>query len=251
MAASSAPWNREPPAGMQGRAVMQLIQCVDNLSKRWIVCHAMMQPTPPLPLEAHGERRRSQLVRAAAFVIENEGVDAMRPPRVAEVAGCARSLVYRYFPKRSDLFVAVTEEFGHRLEEKLAPAEQAEGMRSLGDADASRPLLEAISDVVEEIGVAGLILHATPRLGSHRSEELGSLTRRVEARWAEPLRASGLGQIESTLVVRSAVALLAEFHARDDIDREAAIELGRRALAALVREFSPKASAPEWKETRS
>jgi AcrR family transcriptional regulator len=38
-------------------------------------------------------------VRAAAFVIETEGLDAMRMPRVAEVA-CARSLVYRYFPRR-------------------------------------------------------------------------------------------------------------------------------------------------------
>lgn len=211
----------------------------------------MAQPTPPLPLEAHGERRRSQLVRAAAFVIENEGVDAMRPPRVAEVAGCARSLVYRYFPKRADLFVAVTEEFSLRLEAKLAPAEQVEGMQSLGDADASRPLLEAISDVVEELGVAGLILHATPRLGSHQSEELGSLTRRIEARWAEPLRASGLGEVESTLVVRSAVALLTEFHGRDDLDREAAIELGRRALAALVSEFAPKFPSPGSKEARS
>jgi AcrR family transcriptional regulator len=210
----------------------------------------MTEPTPPLALEAHGERRRSQLIRAAAFVIESEGVDAMRPPRVAEVAGCARSLVYRYFPRRDDLFVAVTEEFGHRLEQKLAPAEQAAGMQSLGDADASRPLLEAISDVIEELGVAGLILHATPRLGSQHSAELGSLTRRIEARWAEPLRASGLGQIESILVVRSAVALLTELHARDDIDRKAAIELGRRALAALVREFAPKAPIQLAKEAR-
>jgi DNA-binding transcriptional regulator YbjK len=78
---------------------------------------------PPLPLEPHDERRRSQLIRAAAFVIENEGLDAMRPPRVADVAGCAR-----YFPKRANLLVAVTEEFDQLLQERLAPAEQAMGM---------------------------------------------------------------------------------------------------------------------------
>ena len=88
-----------------------------------------------LPLEPHGERRRQQLVRIASLVIETEGVDAMRMPRVAQVAGCARSLIYHYFPKREDLFVSVIENFYERLGERLAPEAQADGMRSLLDPE--------------------------------------------------------------------------------------------------------------------
>ena len=52
----------------------------------------MAQPAPPPALEPHGERRRSQLIRAAAFVIEHEGVASMRPPRVAEVISSSLTL---------------------------------------------------------------------------------------------------------------------------------------------------------------
>ena len=52
-----------------------------------------------------------------------------------------------------------------------------------------------------------------------------------------PLRAAGLGEIEATLVVKSAVALLADLidrWRRDEIEREAAIEIGQRALTGLI-----------------
>jgi len=206
-------------------------------------CHLMgftvsMQPArAPVPLEPHGERRRAQLIRAAAYVIEAEGLDALRMPRVAEVAGCARSLVYRYFPRREDLLVAVTSEFYERLALRLDPAAQAAGMRSLTDRDAARPLLEAIWDVVAELGSAGLILHASPRLGAELSDAFGSQWSLFEARWIAPLREAGLGEVEAALVARSAVALLTELLPRSrqgEITREQALALGQRALAAMV-----------------
>ena len=197
----------------------------------------MSQPVSPLALEPHGKRRRKQLVRAAAFVIETEGIDAMRMPRVAEVASCARSLVYRYFPRREDLFVAVISEFYDRLEARVAPELHAAGMRALDDAAATRPLFEAIWDVLAEIGAAGLVLQASPRLGVELNERMGEESARMERAWIEPLREAGLGEIEASLVSRSAVALLTELldrHRKGELSRDRALALGHRALAALV-----------------
>jgi len=197
----------------------------------------MGSAAPPLALEPHGQRRRHQLIRAAAFVIETEGLDAMRMPRVAEVAGCARSLVYRYFPRREDLFVAVISEFYELLEERLPLDAQTAGMRGLTDRDAARPLLEAIWDVIAEIGAGGLILHASPRLGAELHDRLAEVAARFETRWLAPLRERGLSEIEAALVARSAVALLTELlerSRRQEVTRDEAIELGQRALAALI-----------------
>jgi AcrR family transcriptional regulator len=204
----------------------------------------MSQPASPLALEPHGARRREQLVRAAAFVIETEGIDAMRMPRVAEVARCARSLVYRYFPRREDLFVAVISEFYEKLEARVPPELQADGMRSLDDAAGARPLLEAIWDVVAEIGAAGLVLTASPRLGVELNERLGEVSARMEDAWIGPLREAGLGEIEASLVLRSAVALQSELldrHRKGELSRDRALALGQRALAALVVGLRPEA----------
>lgn len=197
----------------------------------------MNRPASPFALEPHGARRREQLVRVAAFVIETEGIDAMRMPRVAEVANCARSLVYRYFPRREDLFVAVISEFYDKLEARVAPELRAAGMRALDDAARARPLLEAIWDVVAEIGTAGLVLYASPRLGIELNERLAEVSARMERAWITPLREAGLDEIEASLVSRSAVALQTELldrHRKGELSRDRALALGHRALAALV-----------------
>jgi AcrR family transcriptional regulator len=191
-------------------------------------------------LEAHGDRRRRQLVRAAALVIEQEGIDAMRMPRVAEVAGCTRTLVYHYFPSREDLFYAVISEFYERLEQRIAPDVQMAQMQSLGDPSSARSLLEAIWDVTEETGLAGLILYASPRLGMQLGAQLDPESERFEARWLGPLTAAGLGEIEASLVLRSAGALLMELmdrRSRGEIDRARAIGIGHQALISLIAGF--------------
>jgi AcrR family transcriptional regulator len=193
-----------------------------------------------LALERHGDRRRGQLVRVAAHIIEFEGVDSLRMPRVAEIAGCARTLVYRYFPSREDLFLAVISEFYERLEERMSPADQMAQMASLDDPTAALPLLEAIWDVTEETGTAGIILHASPRLGAQLGAQLDPESKRFEARWLVPLRAVGLGEIEATLVLKAAVAVLAELmdrRRRGEIDRKSAIQIGQRALVGLIEGF--------------
>ena len=193
--------------------------------------------TAPLPLEPAGERRRRQLIRAAAFVIESEGIDALRIPRVAAVAGCTRTLVYRYFPRREDLFVAVMAEFYEVLGKRVPRSAHVAGMRALTDRDAARPLLEAIWDTIAEVGAAGLILYASPRLGVELADRFAEVSAQRETFWLAPLRERGLTEIEAAAVARSASALLTEFIDRartHEITREEAIDLGQRALAGMI-----------------
>ncbi|MAG30475.1 MAG: hypothetical protein CL908_06215 [Deltaproteobacteria bacterium] len=188
-------------------------------------------------LERHADRRRRQLIRAASQVIETEGIDSMRMPRVAELAGCTRSLVYHYFQTREDLLVAVIEHFYEYLDERLEPAAQQLGLRSVADADAVRPLLEALWDTVIEVGAGGVILRTLPRSGSALNERLTEIAVRFDQRWMDSLRSLGLSEIEARLAFRTAMAVhseLLECHRQGEITRDAAVALGQRALAAVL-----------------
>jgi AcrR family transcriptional regulator len=60
----------------------------------------------PRPMRADAQRKMSSLLQSAAEVFAESGVDA--PVReIAERAGVGLGTVYRHFPQRSDLIVAV------------------------------------------------------------------------------------------------------------------------------------------------
>ena len=161
----------------------------------------------------------------------------MRMPRVAAEAGCARSLVYHYFPTREDLFVAVIEHFYARLAERLDVEAQMAGMRSLQDREAALPLLGALWDTVAEVGAGGMILRASPRIGAALNERLAELAERFDRRWVTALIDIGLTELEANLVFRTAMAVhteLLERHDREEVTRDEALELGQRALGGLV-----------------
>jgi AcrR family transcriptional regulator len=193
-------------------------------------------------LEPQGERRRRQLVEIAARIIEQEGVDAVRIPRVAELAGVGRTAIYRYFPRREDLFAAVSNDFDERLRSRVGTGEFAAGLTALRDSagDEMSPttlrVFEAIWDVLDECGPAGLILraHAVAHDDEGRDPELVD---RFRGHWM----AIGLPELEATLIGDSANAVLTRTYARvrrGELDRETAIRLGHRAVAALIRGLS-------------
>jgi AcrR family transcriptional regulator len=74
---------------------------------------------------AHGVRTRSQhqrrkrIVQAAAALASRGGVEAMQMRTVAERAGVALGTLYRYFPSKMDLVVAVVGEEIDLLESSI------------------------------------------------------------------------------------------------------------------------------------
>ena len=65
-----------------------------------------LEPSKPRPMRADGQRKMSSILDAAMEVFAESGVDA--PVRgIAERARVGLGTVYRHFPRRSDLIVAV------------------------------------------------------------------------------------------------------------------------------------------------
>jgi AcrR family transcriptional regulator len=194
-------------------------------------------------LEPQGERRRRQLVEIAARVIEQEGVDAVRIPHIAELAGVGRTALYRYFPRREDLLDAVFADFDERLRQRVEPTEFTEALRALRDASSeaipasTARLFGAIWDVLDECGPAGLILRA--HASAHEDEESGepepsATNNRFRAEWIE----IGFSSIEAALIIDTANAILTRLYRSDRrglIPREEAQRLGYLAVLGLVR----------------
>lgn len=201
-------------------------------------------PAPWTALEPQGERRRRQLVEIASRMIETEGVDAVKIPRVAELAGVGRTAIYRYFPRREDLLDAVSREFEDRLRTRVSPEQFAQGLLALRDAtDAEMPastahLFEAIWDVLDECGPAGLMLSAELSTRS-RADGAPELVGRFRAQWI----ALGLPELEAMLVSDLANTILTRTYfsaQRGEIARADAIRLGYRALMHLFQGLSAR-----------
>lgn len=198
-------------------------------------------------LEPQGERRRRQLVEIAARVIEQEGVDAVRIPYIAELAGVGRTALYRYFPRREDLLDAVFADFDERLRERVEPAAFAEALRALRTASSdaipasTERLFGAIWEVLDECGPAGLILRAHASAHEDDGEEAASDASDTNDRFRNEWVAIGFSNIEAALIIDTANALLTRLYRSDRrglISRAEAQRLGYLAVLGLVRGLS-------------
>jgi TetR/AcrR family transcriptional regulator, cholesterol catabolism regulator len=88
----------------------------------------------PTGLRARNQvQRRARIIKAAAALASRGGIEAMQMRTVAERAGVALGTLYRYFPSKMDLVVAVISEELDLLQESIArrplsgtsPAERA------------------------------------------------------------------------------------------------------------------------------
>lgn len=200
-------------------------------------------PTPAgsdRPLKGAGGRRRQQIISIAREIIENEGVEAMSMGRIAELAGCARPLVYRYFATREDLFFAITEEFYEGLDRRVTLGEQQQAIveSSADRLPTGNPVLQAIWDEVEANGPAAFILsELSPDLAEHHRV----IREKYEIRWFAVLLELGLDETQATVLLDllvSVVKVLAIHHRRGRISREDAQESMGRASAALLAGFT-------------
>ena len=185
-------------------------------------------------------RRRAQLVAAIAHLVVTRGVAAVTHAAVAKLAGCARSLVYRYFPRTEDLLYALLSTFAEMLDQRMTFDEETAGVIAMKDArggripPATRVLFEKLWTVDDwqpaelEFRLACVILMRDSSLrtvlGSHDSD----LQRSVEDRLGAPLRDLGLDAIETGIVVDSMLSVMHHVTraARDGaLTREEALDL--------------------------
>ncbi|HEX6468420.1 MAG TPA: TetR family transcriptional regulator [Streptosporangiaceae bacterium] len=160
------------------------------------------EPTAANPPDARSRgqhQRRKRIIQAAAALASRGGVEAMQMRTVAERAGVALGTLYRYFPSKMDLVVAVVAEELDLLEGSLdrrpprsaAPSRRAVEMlmratrglmREPELADALiRSLL--LSDVTTDFGdrMVGLLLRAAagPKDAGAAADRAADRERRV------------------------------------------------------------------------
>ena len=106
----------------------------------------------PEPLRADAARNRQALLSAARTVMSEQGLDASLD-EIARRAGVGNATLYRRFPTRTDLIVAVCEqrmaEHMHAVEEALAEPDSWDALRHyITAAGALQASDRAIADLV-------------------------------------------------------------------------------------------------------
>jgi AcrR family transcriptional regulator len=100
---------------------------------------ATTQPAPPA-LRADAARNRERIVAAARKVFAERGLEASTA-EIAERAGVGEATLYRRFPSKDDLVLAIVET---QMDEVIGLAEQG-----VGDPDPARGLERFMTQIVE------------------------------------------------------------------------------------------------------
>lgn len=185
--------------------------------------------------------RRERLLDIAAGLVLEEGLDAVRPGRIAERVGCTRPLVYQYFRSREEILLRLAEDFYREFDphwdaivERIFEPGWIPGER--GD------LSEAGSEAqVGARSLAGLAVRVRAVRSASPGGGLEELKSTYERRWSRTLEVQGVEATRAALVLESLFAGALEVGMRV---RDRTVE-SRGAWAELLWLFrSLLASAP-------
>lgn len=188
---------------------------------------------------APGERRQA-LLDAAARLMSEHGVDAVQFAEVATAAGVTRQLVYRFFPNRQALVMAVLEDFAAELTRRFGAGATRVIPGSLGDA--ARVFIEAVCDTIEAKGIgAWRLLDA-----KGPDPEIARLGQEIQDRLVAPWYAriaatTGAGEREVTALARMIVAAgraVLDLWYAGGLTRDEAVRDATRGVTGLLGAFT-------------
>lgn len=184
------------------------------------------------------EERRAQLLEVASTILSERGVEAVRIPEVAEAAGVTRPVVYRFFPSRQAIFIALLEDLSKSIDDRLEDAlKTPKDTLSMVSA-----FIDTVCDAIEEYGPGAWLLLG----GAALDEEVAEVARDVEQQlsqpWAERVGLVLRG-VDPTVVSAVTAMLVAASRAalgmwlRKEIDRDTAAVTLAQAVNAILRAF--------------
>jgi AcrR family transcriptional regulator len=165
-------------------------------------------------------RRRAQLIAVVAHLVVTRGVGEVSHASVAKLAGCARSLVYRYFPRQEDLLYGLLSAFQDELEGRMTFDEEVAGVVAMKDARrgyvpaATRLLFDRLWAPDDwqrpelEFRLACVILMRDSNLRAALGVHDAALQQSLESRLAIPLQGLGLSAIEAGIVIDSLLSVM-------------------------------------------
>lgn len=186
------------------------------------------------------EARRAQLLSVASSIVGELGVEGLEMRDLARRAGVTRPVVYRYFPTRHALVLALLEDFASAIE--LAYRDAL--VSTLGEPIdvVARRFVLASSDVIEAKGVGPWNLLAM-RGGDPEVAALGqSIHDRLLAPWvARIAEVTGLSRADLRAIAPIVIAVgRAALDAWLDgrVSKKRAVEHGSRVVSAILREYT-------------
>jgi AcrR family transcriptional regulator len=192
------------------------------------------------------DARRRQLLAVASRLLTAEGVDSVQITTVAARAGVSRPLVYRLFPTRRGLVLALLEDFAEALTDRFQRALLAVLPGTLEEITAA--FIEAACQTIEERGAGPWRL--LDARGADR--EVADLGQAILARLLSPWHAriaelTGLPPRRAVLlaqVIAAAGRAVLDAWLDGTLSRADAARDTTRAVAALLREFAEPPRRP-------
>ena len=198
--------------------------------------------TSKLSLVSNADLRRDQLLQIAKDIILDEGIESLRHATVAKRAGVTRAVIYRYFPKQSDFFVAITGEFTQAIDQAMSKVEQDQAVASsvTDNLDAAMRLFEVIFDINERLGLASSVLMAVPEISPELSDCLADQYQEFYRPWVGRVMAVGLSEVDAHLVAqigRTTTTEMYKAYRAGDLSKKQAVSRVNTTICSLVNTY--------------
>lgn len=185
------------------------------------------------------QERRRQIVEAAAKLLSQKGLDAVRIPALAEAVGVTPPVVYRHFFSRDEVFAALAEELGRRNQEVFERAVESLGPNAPA-SEVWRRAVDLYFDVIRELGPATVraMLIPTSETGRQRIERWGQWVSKITG-ISGPLAAS---------ILHLSVPMLcsyAELWLEGILSREQAVDLPVKSVLWHIEQLRNAAASRE------
>jgi AcrR family transcriptional regulator len=199
-----------------------------------------LRTAPPRRRRLPPDERRRDLLRVAGELLSEAGVDGLHFAEIAAAAGVTRPLVYRFFPTRRALILAVLEDYAAELTERFGRG----AMRSIpgSNPEVARVFVEAVCDTIEARGAGPWHLLDAKGPDPEIARRGQEIIDRLMAPWRLRLReVTGVGERESLTLARMIVAAgraVLDLWCAGALSREEAVRDTTRGVSALVEGFA-------------
>lgn len=125
--------------------------------------------------------KQQDLLRNAAAVIAEQGMDKASMAQIAERAGVSKALLYHYYPGKDALIFAIIETHLLEVDEAVEAADDV----SLSDRDRLRQLVGAVLDIYRGADNEHVVqLNAKRALTPDQQQTLAQIERRIVRRFS-------------------------------------------------------------------
>ena len=125
--------------------------------------------------------KQQDLLRNAAAVIAEQGMDKASMSQIAERAGVSKALLYHYYPGKDALIFAIIQSHLAEVDEVVEAADDP----TLADRDRLRALVGAVMEVYRGADNEHIVqLNAKRALTDEQKRELAAIERRIVGRFS-------------------------------------------------------------------